>query len=44
MYESKIKIKFFFSTENSGTIHFDTRTKAVMAEVSLAQENIKEKV
>ncbi|XP_048772692.2 spermatogenesis-associated serine-rich protein 2-like isoform X2 [Ostrea edulis] len=30
--------------ENSGTIHFDTRTKAVMAEVSLAQENIKEKV
>ncbi|XP_061169642.1 spermatogenesis-associated serine-rich protein 2-like [Saccostrea echinata] len=31
-------------SENSGTIHFDTRTKAVMAEVSLAQENIKEKV
>lgn len=43
----KIKFKnllFFFSTENSGTIHFDTRTKAVMAEVSFAQENIKEKV
>lgn len=31
-------------SENSGTIHFDTRTKAVMAEVSSAQENIKEKV
>ena len=41
----KIKFKiYFFSTENSGTIHFDTRTKAVMAEVSFAQENIKEKV
>ncbi|KAK3082646.1 hypothetical protein FSP39_001321, partial [Pinctada imbricata] len=30
--------------ENTGSITFDTRTKAVMAEVSFAQENVKEKV
>ncbi|XP_060081496.1 spermatogenesis-associated serine-rich protein 2-like [Ylistrum balloti] len=31
-------------TDNSGVIHFDSCTKAVMAEVSQSQENIKEKV
>ncbi|XP_069107350.1 spermatogenesis-associated serine-rich protein 2-like [Argopecten irradians] len=31
-------------TDNSGVIHFDSTTKAVMAEVSQTQENIKEKI
>ncbi|XP_033729083.1 spermatogenesis-associated serine-rich protein 2-like [Pecten maximus] len=31
-------------TDNSGVIHFDSTTKAVMAEVSQSHENIKEKV